>query len=73
MGSRIEVLMIIGFGVRVRPQQEMCNLFNASHANRPPITRSTISKIESKFVEHGQVKDLPKEDQYLRILKCTFC
>ena len=59
--ERIEVLMMTGFGDRVRTQQEVCNLFNASHPDRPPITRSTVSKIKSKFVEHGHVKDLPKE------------
>lgn len=58
--ERIEILMMIGFGDRVRTQQEVCNLFNANHPNRPPITRSTVSKIELKFTEHGHVRDLPK-------------
>ena len=53
--------MMIGFGDRVRTQQEVCNLFNASHPDQPAITRSTVSKIESKFVEHGHVRDLHKE------------
>ena len=58
--ERIKVLMMIGFGDRVRTQQEVCNLFNASHLYRPPITRSTVIKIKSKFVEHVHVRDLPK-------------
>ena len=59
----------------MRTQQEVCNLFNASHPDRPPITKSTVSKIEPKFVEHGDVKDLPKKDQqkYLKTLNWTFC
>ena len=48
--ERIEVLMMIGFGDIVRTQQEVCSLFNASHPDRPPITRSTVSKTELKFV-----------------------
>ena len=58
--ERIEVLIMIGFGDRVRTQQEVCDLFNANHPDRPPITRSTVSKIELKFAEHGNVRDLPK-------------
>lgn len=58
--ERIEVLMMIGFGDRVRSQEEVCNLFNENHPDRPPITRSTVSKIESKFRRYGHVRDLPK-------------
>ncbi|KAJ8949830.1 hypothetical protein NQ318_000529, partial [Aromia moschata] len=38
---------------------EVCNLFNAKYPDNP-ITQSTVSKIESKFRETGDVKDLPK-------------
>lgn len=58
--ERIEVLMMIGFGDRVRSQEEVCNLFNENHPDRPAITRSTVSKIESKFRRYGHVRDLPK-------------
>ncbi|KAJ8945251.1 hypothetical protein NQ318_016671 [Aromia moschata] len=44
---------------KTRTQQKVCNLFNAKYPDNP-ITQSTVSKIESKFREPGNVKDLPK-------------
>ncbi|KAJ8960459.1 hypothetical protein NQ318_013743 [Aromia moschata] len=57
--QRIEILIFIGCGNKIRTQQELCNLFNAKYPDNP-ITQSTVSKIESKFRETGDVKDLPK-------------
>ncbi|KAJ8955911.1 hypothetical protein NQ318_005459 [Aromia moschata] len=51
------ILIFIGCGNKTRTQQEVCNLFNAKYPDNP-ITR--VSKIESKFRETGDVKDLPK-------------
>ncbi|KAJ8934799.1 hypothetical protein NQ318_022959 [Aromia moschata] len=56
---RIEILIFIGRGNTTRTQQEVCNLFNAKYSDNH-ITQSTVSKIESKFRETGDVKDLPK-------------
>lgn len=58
--ERIEILMMIGYGDRRRSKVEVCELFNAAHPNRQPITRSTVCKIHLKYEEYGNVKDLPK-------------
>ncbi|KAJ8945579.1 hypothetical protein NQ318_010436 [Aromia moschata] len=55
----IEILIFIGCGNKTRTQQEVCNLFNAKYPDNT-IIQSTVSKIESKFRETGDVKDLPK-------------
>lgn len=57
--QRIEILMMIGYGDRVRTQQEVVGLFNTKYPDRP-ITQSTVSKLERKFRETGSVDDLPK-------------
>ncbi|KAJ8957087.1 hypothetical protein NQ318_007301 [Aromia moschata] len=44
---------------KTRTEQDVCNLFNAKCPDNT-ITQSTVSKIESKFRETGNVKDLPK-------------
>lgn len=58
--QRIEILMMIGYGNRVRTQQEVCELFNQKYPNRPPISQSTVSKIERKFIQFGHVRDVPR-------------
>ncbi|KAJ8963254.1 hypothetical protein NQ318_018720 [Aromia moschata] len=55
----IEILIFIGCGNNTRTQQKVCNLLNAK-ISRYPITQSTLSKIESKFREIGDIKDLPE-------------
>lgn len=57
--QRIEILMMIGYGDRVRTQQQVCTLFNAKYPERP-ITQSVVSKIERKFRETGSAEDRPK-------------
>jgi transposase len=63
--ERIEILMMVGYGDRLRSHQETCELFNQEHANRPPIARSTVSKIVAKFSETGSVRDLPRQGRPL--------
>jgi hypothetical protein len=67
--------MMVGYGDMIRSHEEACRLFNQEHADRPPIARSTVSRIVSKFFETGSVKDLPRqgrpqinEDTKLQIL-----
>lgn len=55
--QRIEILMILGYGDRMRTQQEVCNIFNDKYPDRNPLTRSTVSKVFKKFRESGHVKD----------------
>ena len=73
--QRIEVLMMMGYGDRVRIQQEVCELFNQKYPNRPPISQATVSKIEHKFRQFGHVRDVPRygrpevdENQQLEVL-----
>lgn len=73
-GQRIEVLILLGCGDRMRSQSEVCTLFNAKYPE-DHISQATVSKIFHKFEEHGTVKDLPRsgrphvldEDQKLDI------
>jgi hypothetical protein len=51
--QRIEILMMLGYGDRIRTQQKVCNRFNQKYPKRPPIIRSTVSRIETKFRETG--------------------
>ncbi|GFG40862.1 hypothetical protein Cfor_02480, partial [Coptotermes formosanus] len=52
--QRIEILILIGCGNMTRTQQEVCDLFNEKYPDRP-ISQSTVSKVESKFRETGNV------------------
>ena len=45
--ERIEILMMIGFGNRCRTHEQVRILFNQTHPDRPPISQSTISPIET--------------------------
>lgn len=58
--ERIEILMMVGYGDRLRSHEEACALFNATHFERPPIARSTVSRIVAKFNATGSVRDAPK-------------
>lgn len=58
--ERIEILMMIGIGDRMRSQQEVCRLFHEMHPDREPISQSTVSRIEQKYRELGHVRDAPK-------------
>lgn len=59
--ERIEILMMVGYGDRIRSHEEACNLFNEEHPDRPPIARSTVSRLVSKFLETGSVKDVSRQ------------
>lgn len=55
--QRIEILIILGYGDRMRTLQDVCNIFNDKYPNRNPITKSTVSRINKKFRHTGNVKD----------------
>ena len=57
--ERIELLIIVGFGDRKRTHSEACHVFNDSHPNRPPISRSTVSRTVQRFDELKIVKNRP--------------
>ncbi|KAJ8946691.1 hypothetical protein NQ318_006948 [Aromia moschata] len=59
--DRIEILMMIGVGDRMRTQQEVCRLFHEMHPDREPVSQSTVSRIERKYRELGHVRDAPRQ------------
>lgn len=57
--QRIEILILIGCGDKTRTQLQVCDLFNEKYPDRK-ICQSTVSKVESKFRETGNVLDIKK-------------
>jgi len=55
--ERIEILMMIGYGDRKRTHQEVCNLFNDTHPDKNPISKSTVTRTLQRYRETGGVKD----------------
>ncbi|XP_025161887.1 uncharacterized protein LOC112590219 [Harpegnathos saltator] len=58
--ERILPLIYRGFGDRVRSYQEVADLFNATHPDRTPISKSTVQYIVTRFLETGTVQDRPR-------------
>ncbi|KAJ8909340.1 hypothetical protein NQ315_003285 [Exocentrus adspersus] len=58
---KIEILMMIGFGDRMRTQTEVAALFQRNHPDLPPLNRSTVSKIEAYYKTHGHVRNIPRQ------------
>ncbi|KAJ8950614.1 hypothetical protein NQ318_010813 [Aromia moschata] len=44
---------------KTRTQQQVCEIFNTKYPDRR-ISQSTVSRIENKFREFGNVTDIPK-------------
>uniref|UniRef100_V5I868 Transposable element Tc1 transposase n=1 Tax=Anoplophora glabripennis TaxID=217634 RepID=V5I868_ANOGL len=57
--QRIEILILLGCGDKIRSQAEVRDLFNAKYPENQ-ISQGTVSKIFHKFEEHGTVQTLPK-------------
>ncbi|KAJ8919426.1 hypothetical protein NQ315_016522 [Exocentrus adspersus] len=55
--QRIEILILLGCGDKIRSQAEVCALFNAKYTENQI---SQGSEIFHKFEEHGTVHDLPR-------------
>lgn len=59
--ERITVLMMRGYGDRMRSYSEVADLFNEDFPNRTnPITRFTVARIVQRFNDTQSVKDRPK-------------
>lgn len=58
--ERITVLMMRGYGDRIRSYNEVTHLFNDSFPGRNPITRSAVEKTIKRFEETGSVKNRPR-------------
>ncbi|KAJ8948684.1 hypothetical protein NQ318_004472 [Aromia moschata] len=48
-----------GCGDKLRTQKQICEIFNTKYLDRR-ISQSTVSRIENKFREFGNVTDIPK-------------
>ncbi|KAJ8954135.1 hypothetical protein NQ318_005729 [Aromia moschata] len=57
--QRIEILILLGCGDKTRTQKQVCDIFNTKYPDRR-ISQSTVSRIENKFREFGNVTDIPK-------------
>lgn len=53
---KIEILMMIGYGDRMRTQNEVIHLFREKYPDLPPVSQGTVSKIEKQFRENGHVR-----------------
>ncbi|KAJ8920491.1 hypothetical protein NQ315_005360 [Exocentrus adspersus] len=60
--QRIEILILLGCGDKIRSQADVCALFNAKYPKNQ-ISQETVSKIFHKFDVHGIVHDLPRTGQ----------
>lgn len=58
--ERVTLLMMRGYGDRVRPFREVRDLFNDSFPDRNPISHATVIKTVQRFEETGSVKNRPK-------------
>ena len=47
--ERIEILMMVGYGHRLRRHEEVCALFNEVHFERPTIAGSTVGLLQNLF------------------------
>ncbi|KAJ8960857.1 hypothetical protein NQ318_020155 [Aromia moschata] len=57
--QRIESLILLGCADKTRTQKQVCEIFNTKYPDRR-ISQSTVSRIENKFREFGNVTDIPK-------------
>lgn len=57
--ERIAVLMMVGYGDRLRTHEEACDVFNAKYPEKQ-ISTSTVSRLVAKYDESGSVADLPR-------------
>ncbi|KAJ8933305.1 hypothetical protein NQ318_005158 [Aromia moschata] len=57
--QRIEILILLGCGDKTRTQKQVCEIFNTKYPDCR-IPQSTVSRIENKFREFGNVTDIPK-------------
>ncbi|KAJ8951898.1 hypothetical protein NQ318_019876 [Aromia moschata] len=57
--QRIEISILFGCGDKTRTQKQVCEIFNIKYPDRR-ISQSTVTRIENKFREFGNVTDIPK-------------
>lgn len=57
--ERITILMMQGFGDRIRSYQEVTNLFNNTYIDRP-VSKSFVYRTVDRFERTGSIKDEPR-------------
>ncbi|KAJ8941333.1 hypothetical protein NQ318_004777 [Aromia moschata] len=57
---KITILQMIGYGDRTWTQAEVVRLIQEKYPELPPISQSTVTKIEKQFWERGHVRQLKK-------------
>lgn len=55
--ERMTILMMRGYGDRIRTYEEVSNLFNDVYPDRPPINKSVVRHTVIRFLETGSVKN----------------
>src|SRR5215467_5317971 len=55
--ERITILMMRGYGDKMRSHQDVANLFNDTYPNRDPISKVTVYRTVSRFERTGSVAD----------------
>ena len=58
--ERITVLMMRGYGDRIRSDREVANLFNATYPGRDPILKTAVEKTVGRFQRTGLIRDAPR-------------
>lgn len=59
--ERITILMMRGWGDNERSYQEVANLFNTTfRVEQAQLSKGTVTKTVQRFLETGNVKNLPK-------------
>jgi len=58
--ERITVLMMRGYGDRIRSYREVADLFNATYPDRDPIANTTVKRTVDRFQRTGLIKDAPR-------------
>lgn len=64
--ERITLLMIRGYGDRIRSLEEVRRLFNDTFPERDPISRSTVSRTIQRFEETGSILRIDQDLVYQR-------
>lgn len=55
--ERITILMMRGYGDKMRSYQDVANLFNNTNPHRDPISKATVCRTVSRFERTGSVAD----------------
>lgn len=46
--ERVQISVMVGYRDRFRNHQEVCQLFEMEHQNKPPVAQSTVTRLDTK-------------------------